>query len=93
MPTAPARRTLFTMPSASNKSPSNSPAVRASGYPLDRPDQIRPGVRFAEKDFPWSGKNSVPAKGDKTARHGEIEDSTDYGGVVKGRTFMKGGKK
>lgn len=82
------------MPSASNKSQSQTPAVRANnGYPFDRADQIRPGVRYAEADFPWAGKHSVPAPGDKTARHGEIEDSTDYGGVVKGRDFMKGGKK
>lgn len=76
------------MPNASNKSPKIA-AVFSGGYPFDRPQQIRPGVRNAEADAPWSGKYSVPAPGDKSARHGEIEDYSKMGGKVVARKVMK----
>ena len=76
------------MASASNKT--LPLAVRTSGYPFDRPEQIRPGVRNAEVDQPWSGKYSVPSPGDKGARHGEIESYDKMAGKVTARTFAKG---
>ena len=79
------------MPNPSNKSP--LPAAEAKGYPIDRPAQIRPGVRYAEADAPWTGKNSVPAPDDMTARHGEIADYTQMAGEVEARKFMKDSKK
>jgi hypothetical protein len=79
------------MPNASDRAPKIA-AVYADGYPFDRPAQIRPGVRYAEADAPWAGKHSVPAPGDKSARHGEIEDYSKMGGNVTARRVMKGAK-
>ena len=80
---------------AENPSNRNPPAaVLASGFPFDRAHQIRPGVRYAQRDFPGNGRFSVPSPADKAALGGKIDNYDSMGKIDTPRVIrnMKGGR-
>ena len=66
----------------------------ADGVSIDRPKQVRPGVRYAQRDFPGNGRFSVPSPADAAARGGEVQDYESMGRVAETRCAknLKGGR-
>jgi hypothetical protein len=79
---------------AENKNIGMPVSTLASGFPFDRVAQIRPGVRYAQRDFPGNGRFSVPSPADASARGGEIQNYDSMGRVadIKVGKNMKGGR-
>ena len=71
--------------------------LRAGKFPSARPQELRPGVRYAESDFPGAGKFELlsPADDPGTLRnYGDAASSSRYpGDGLKAKVPMKRGRK